>query len=119
MTIEEDFFAAATAGSPTIRLYPEVLPQEGSILPAATFTVVGGFDDMHMGGVSNTGMRLFQVDAWASSRLSADNLMDGIQTRLLAATTFVVVGVDVSGAPRYEEETKRYRASKEFTVRFA
>ena len=119
MTIEEDFFAAATAGSPSLRLYPEVLPQDGAILPAATFTVVGGLDDMHMGGKSNTGMRLVQVDAWASSRLSADNLMDDIQSRLLTATTFVVVGIDVSGAPRYEDETKRYRASKEFSIRFA
>jgi hypothetical protein len=119
MTIEEDFFAAATAGSPTVRVYPEVLPQAGSILPAATFTVVGGSDDMHLAGKSNTGFRLFQVDTWASSRLGADNLMDDIQTRILAAAAFVVVGIDVSGAPRYEEETKRYRASKEFTVRFA
>jgi hypothetical protein len=44
--------------------------------------------------------------------------MTDIQGRLLAATSFLVVGIDVSGAPRYEEETRRYRASKEFTVRF-
>lgn len=118
MTIEEDFFAAATAGSPTIRLYPEILPQVVT-LPAVTCTVVGGFDDMHMAGVENTGTRVFQVDAWASTRLSADNLIEDVQSRLLAATTFLVVGIDVSGAPRYEEETKRYRASKEFMVRFA
>lgn len=35
MTIEEDFFAAATAGSPSIRMYPEVMPQKLT-LPAAT-----------------------------------------------------------------------------------
>lgn len=118
MTIEEDFFAAATAGSPSVRLYPEVMPQQ-PVLPAATFTVIAGRDDMHIAGKSNTGERIFQVDTWASSRLSADSLMDDIQSRLLAATAFGVVAIDMSGAPRYEEETRRYRASKEFTVRFA
>ena len=118
MTIEEDFFAAATAGSPTIRMYPEVMPQQ-PVLPAATFTVISGRDDMHIAGKSNTGERIFQVDAWASSRLGADTLMDDVQSRLLQATAFTIVAIDMSGAPRYEEETRRYRASKEFMVRFA
>jgi len=117
MTIEEDFYAAMTSGSPSIRAYPEALPQKAT-LPAATYTMVGGYDDMNMTGIENTGSRVVQVDAWASSRLSADNLMGDIQTRLLAATTFVVVDIQISGAPRYESETDRYRASKEFTIRF-
>ena len=117
MTIEEDFYAAMTAGSPTIRAYPEVLP-ELPTLPAATYTMVGGYDDMNMLGVENTGLRVVEVDAWASTRLGADSLMGDIQSRLLAATTFVVVDIQVSAAPRYEPETKRYRASKEFSIRF-
>ena len=118
MTIEEDFFAAVTAGSPTILLYPEVMPEQ-PILPAATFTVVGGEDRLTIDGDIGSGWRVVQVDTYASTRLSADNLMANIQAKLAAATTFALDGdPTVSGAPRYESDTQRYRASKEFRICF-
>lgn len=118
MTIEEDFYAAMTAGSPSIRAYPEIMP-EMPVLPAATYTVVGGEDRVNLDGLEGGGWRIFQVDTYASSRLSADSLMQDIQTRLAAASAFALDGEPtVSGAPRYEAETKRYRASKEFRICF-
>ena len=118
MTIEEDFYAAMTAGSPSIRAYPEIMP-ELVTLPAATYTVIGGEDRVNLQGIEGGGWRIFQVDVWASSRLGADNLMADIQTRLAAATTFALDGEPtISGAPRYEAETKRFRASKEFRICF-
>jgi hypothetical protein len=52
------------------------------------------------------------------SLVYADQLMADMQSLMLASTVFVVVAIDISGAERYEPDTKRYRASKEFTIRF-
>lgn len=116
MTLREDVFAALTAGSPPIRAYPDVLPQVGVVLPVVTYSFIGGHDDWHLQGASGMRRRLLQVDSWAGTRLSADSVIDAVTALLEASTAFTVNGVSETGAGGYEEETQRFRGSREYVL---
>lgn len=116
MTLREDIFAALTSGTPNIlRVYPDALPQK-AILPAVTFFTVAGKNDFHLQGQSGLVTRIVQIDAWAGTALSADNIMATVEELMVASSDFQVNAIDVSGADPYEQETERYRASREFTL---
>lgn len=115
MSLAEDVFSALAGGTPAMRVYPDVAPQLAH-LPFLVYTLVGGTDDFHLGGKSGLTMRLVQVDAWASTRLSADQMMSEATLLMVASGLFQVNAIDVSGADGYEAETERYRASRDFTL---
>ena len=115
MILSELLFSVLSGGSPPARVYPEVMPQM-AVLPALVFTVVAGTDDFHLEGTSGLQIRFIQVDAWASTRLSADNLIAEATTLMVASTTFQVNAIAIPPVDGYEPDTERYRASREFTV---
>lgn len=115
MSLHEDVFRALSAGSPMPRVYPDVLPQMVT-LPAIVFTVVGGVDDFHLEGLSGLLVRLVQVDAWAGTRISAEAMMADATAKMVGSGDFQVNAIDVAAVDGYEQETDRYRASREFTL---
>lgn len=98
-----------------MRVYPSVLPQKVT-LPAATYFTIAGTDEMHLQGHAGLVRKVIQIDCWAGTRLAADELMEEVQSFMLAATAFSVNGISESGAEGYEADTQRYRASKEFII---
>ena len=116
MTIEEDVYAALTSGSPaSLRVYPDVLPQFPTY-PALTYSVIAGTNDFDLQGPSGLIRRLVQVDAWATTRSGAVAAMNEAKILLLASSDFTIDGADVTGAERYDNETKLYRESYEFII---
>ncbi len=100
MTLSEDVFAALTTGSPMpLRVYPDVLPPLIQ-LPACTYQVVAGVDEFHLLGRAGLGRILVRVDVWST----------------MASSNFSVTGIDITGADGFEEDTERYRASREFII---
>jgi uncharacterized protein DUF3168 len=125
VTISEDIFAALTATSPAIRVYVDVMPPQ-VVLPALVYSIIAGEDDVDLRGRSGSARYFVELDAWATTRLGADELMAEAETRMWAATTFQVGSSNISGGTyiggagveQFEAETGRYRASKEFSIRF-
>jgi hypothetical protein len=118
MTPSEMIFGALTAGSPApLRAYPDVMP-DNPVFPLVTFMIVAGEDDMHLDGDSGTARRLVQVDAWGRTRLGVEAIIATAKAQMLAASNFTVARVDVSGAPRFEPDSRLYRESLEFSIHF-
>lgn len=116
MSLEEDVFAALTAGSPSpLRAYPEVMPQMVT-LPAVTYTIVGGVHDFDLQGQTGLTRKVVQVDSWATTRSSAYAQIVEATSLMVQSTSFQVNGIAESEAARYEPDTKLYRESREFTV---
>lgn len=115
MSLEEDVFAALTSGSPSLRAYPEIVPEFVQV-PVVTFTMIAGTEDFALDGPTGLVRRLVQIDSWATTRSSAYALITQAQGLMLASTAFAVNAISESGAPRYEPETRRYRESREFTL---
>lgn len=118
MTLSEDIFAALTSGSPIpLRVFPDVLP-ENVVLPAVTYMVIAGRDDFHLQGRSGLERVLVRVDVWSKVKLVTEQVMnDQIVPLMLAATTFQVNGMNRTLADGdFEEETERYRSSREFAI---
>jgi len=115
MTLYEAVFAALAGGSPSARVYPEILPQR-VILPALTFTLITGEDDFHLLGPSGLIVRYVQVDSWAGTRLSADSQIEAARLAMLASLHFQVNAISVAGADPFETDTERFRSSREFTL---
>jgi hypothetical protein len=116
MSLEEDVFAALTAGSPSpLRAYPEVMPQM-VVLPAVTYTIVGGTHDFDLDGPTGLTRKVVQIDSWATTRSSAYAQIVDATGLMVMSTAFQVTGIAESGAERYEPDTKLYRESREITV---
>jgi hypothetical protein len=101
--------------SPMLNVWADQADQETQI-PYCVFTIIGGHEEMHLQGSANLNRRIVQVDTWARRRDMASNLMQWVRHKMLAAATFNVTGVEETGAPRYDGETKLYRSSYEFTL---
>jgi hypothetical protein len=115
MSLAEDVFSALTSGSPPMRAYPDELPQQVQ-LPALVYFVVAGTDDFHLQGRSGLVIRLVQVDAYAGTRLSADaSIRDAVEL-MVASTSFQVNAISIPPVDDFEPDTRRYRASREFTL---
>lgn len=115
MTLHEDVYSVLSGGSPAARVYADALP-ERVILPALTFVIAAGNDDVHLQGRSGLVERLVQVDAWAGTRLSAEAAINDARDKMMASRLFQVSAIDITGVDLYEPDTERYRASREFTV---
>lgn len=115
--LEEKVFGALTSDSPPLRAYPDVGPAH-VILPFLVYTFVAGHQDMHLQGRSGIGMTIVSISAYASTRSSATALVERARDLLLASSDFTVNSIDDPGAERYEPETKRYRATLDFTLRY-
>lgn len=118
MTLAEDVFAALTTGSPLpLRVYPDVLPSN-VVLPAITYLTVAGTDDFHLLGRSGLERLLIRIEVWSTIKLTAEEVMEQqIVPMMLAASTFTVNGIERTAVDgEFEEDTERYRASREFIV---
>lgn len=118
MTLSEDIFAALTGGSPApLRVYPDVLPSN-VVLPAITYKVVAGVDDYHLLGRSHLARVLVRVDVWATVKLTTETIMENEIIPLMEQSAlFTVNAIDITPADGdFEEDTERYRASREFTI---
>lgn len=118
MTAEREMMRAtlAVADSPC-RWYPDEVDQNIEA-PYGVYTVVSGFNDRHLKGDASTRQRVIQVDVYAKDPKRADNIMEWAEAQMDAATMFGVVDVNVSGAPGRDVETRLYRTSLEFTIRY-
>lgn len=117
MNVAEYVFAALANGAGGLRAHHNKLPRKGDsnyVLPMLVITGIAGHTEMHLRGDGGLRRYLVQVDAWATSRKGADDYMELARAKMLAATTFKVAAIDVSGAEGYDEEANLYRASLEF-----
>jgi hypothetical protein len=118
MTVAERIFAALSAAATSsdgLRAYPNEFPQLATF-PLIVYTIVGGEDDVHLGGASDSAHRLIQLDAWGRTAIGVEELMSVARYKMLAASTFSVGAINVSGAASYEPDTKLFRASREFSI---
>jgi hypothetical protein len=119
MNVAEVVFQALSSGSDGLRAFQNKLPRKGDanyILPMLVITLVAGHDEMQLRGDGGLQRRLIQLDAWATTRKGADDLAELARTRMLAATTFKVAAIDVSGADGYDEDANLFRASFEYGI---
>ena len=98
-----------------LRAHKGHLPDKRT-LPAIVVQVVAGNDEWTLEGDDELKRRVIQLDAWSSTETGADTYMAQARTAMLASTDFAVAGVNVSGAPDYDEEANLYRSSFEFTI---
>lgn len=117
MTLEEKVFAALTDESPSLRVYPDIAPPQ-VMLPFVVYTFVAGSEDVHLQGHSGIGATIVQVSVYASTRLRASEVMEEVKSLMFASTDFTVNGIDLPGADRYEPDTKRYRSTVDFSLRY-
>ena len=101
-----------------LAVYKGRLPPE-HVLPSLVAQIVAGNDEIHLRGDSSLSRRIVQLDAWASVETSAESYMTQAKAKLLAATTFQVAAINVSGAESYDADANLYRSSLEFTLWFS
>lgn len=111
----EDFKAHLQADASVVavvsnRIYPQIVPDRGSI-PALTYKVIVGEPANSLDGFTSGMVHyLLQVDCWARSFESARSLALLVRNRVgVKALTFSALVLELPGEDEYEEETKRYR----------
>jgi hypothetical protein len=122
MNIAEYVSAALRDGSDGLRVHHNRLPRDNdslrAVLPAIVISAVAGVDEMDLQGDAGLRRRLFQADSWATTRKGADDYMELARAKMLAANTFTVAAIDVSGAEGFDEDANLFRASLEFALWF-
>lgn len=98
---------AAIAGT---RIYPRRLPQ-GATLPAVVYHKVGGADETGLAGLQGVGHQRFQVDAYATTKLVADQLATAIRDAMCGTGrgdwgTEFCCGCSAQGGARDDEQSR-------------
>lgn len=114
MTLEADMLAALNplVGS---RVYPDVA-EEDSALPRLVYQQIGGRAINYVGDeIPSQENARMQLTAWARTRAEAKRLIKDVEVALLQAAGLQVevVGASFSG---YEEDTKLYSSSQDFSI---
>lgn len=114
MTLTESVYAAFVAGSPNLRVYPEVLPQ-APLLPASVYTLIYLQEEEGIGG-EDLGLvnAHLQVDTYALTQSQADSVADLARSQLKASSDLQVN--TVGGLWGYEPDTRLYRVMREYSV---
>lgn len=81
MEIEEAFTAYLKAQIPTIKLYPEEIPQ-GTTLPAVSYIKISDVKDHTLTGQSEVEQPVFQFTAFALTKAEARNAVNEIKAVL-------------------------------------
>jgi len=102
-----------SAASPSGKVYEGIRPQSSGV-PALTFIVASRNPDEHLRGDSSLLNARVQVDAWAKHAKEAEQLAN--EARLLMLGSSVLQATTVSGFDDFEEDTKLYRVSQDFSV---
>ena len=94
------------------RIYPQILPQKPD-LPAITHTRIGGAPVSSFDGQDGLDNGLYQLDCWAETAKAARQLADAVAAAIddaaaLGSTLESVVN-------DYEEDTRLYRVSMDFS----
>ena len=63
------------------RMFPRMLPQ-GEALPAIIFNVIGSRSVAHMGGAAGSARAMLQLDCYAETHLTANNLGETVRQAL-------------------------------------
>jgi len=101
---------AAVAAILGTRIYPDYLPQ-GATLPAAVYHVVSGSDEVDLAGMSGVAHSRVQIDAYATTRTSANLLALTIRDSLAATYnrvlwgTVATLGTTPQGGERYDTQS--------------
>jgi hypothetical protein len=114
MTLTESVYAAFVAGSPNLRVYPEVLPQK-PLLPASVYTLIYLQEEEGIGG-EDLGLvnAHLQVDTYALTQAEADSVSSLARSQLRASTD---LQVNTSGGLwGYEADTRLYRVMREYSI---
>ena len=105
--------AAAVAAVVSTRIYPVVLPQDVT-LPAITYSRISGGQVNSLTGYSGLENPRIQIDVWGATYPACQTLAADVHTAMDAATTF---GAHLeSDMDFYEDDTKIYRVSMDFSV---
>lgn len=114
MTLRESIYAALIAGSPAVRVYPNILPPN-PLLPASVFTLVSRVDEENLDGTdADLTNAHIQVDVYAQTQNEADAVAELIRARMLAASDFAAWSA--GGFDAFEDDTLLYRVMREFSV---
>lgn len=104
---------SAVSAVVSTRIYPMVLPQDVT-LPAITYSRISGGQVNSMGGFSNLENPRVQVDVWAATYTAAKTLAALVHTAMGGATTYSAILI--SDMDLFEDDTKIYRVSMDFSV---
>lgn len=107
---------ALSAGSPPLRVANGVMPRTMS-LPAVVFNIPAGDDDGDLDGGNGLRIARVQIDAWAEDPIMAEAVASEAEALLLASSLFAANSA-FGFFTEYEEETQRYRFSRDFSVSF-
>lgn len=112
---EEDFRAhllgdSAIVGLVSDRIFPDVIPQAGSI-PAIVYTIIDGKPANSLDGFTSRRVRYaVQVDCWARSYQTCLVLAQLIRDRLnIQTSSLSTYTMAYPGLTDFEPDTKRYR----------
>lgn len=96
------------------RIYPLLMPQGGA-LPAVTYQRISTprIDTASMLGHNARVRCRMQVDCWAPTFAQAKALSDAVRAAMATATTFTALAVDERHT--YEDDTRIYRASADYS----
>lgn len=120
MAIEGDLRTALLPAAPN-RVFPDFAP--GSALgqpvqPFVTYQQVGGRPLNYVAGIPEKRNGRFQINVWATSRLTANNMIRQIEDLLRAHP--VLRAVTLTGATAvYDEPTQLYGAHQDFSIWFS
>ena len=138
LLLEDAVVASMVTGAAGVRIHSDVIPQRGSVtsvleIAGPTLVVQSMLVSSGRSSEGRTGIEVhrLQLDAYASSRELADNLLDAATLVLCPDPRYskfsfrrVVNGVEIQavredptpGAPTYERDTRLYRRSLDFKV---
>lgn len=105
--------SSAVSAVVSARIYPLVLPQDVT-LPAITYVRISGGQVNSMGGYSGLENPRMQIDVWGATYTAAKTLAALVHAAMSAATTFSALLI--SDMDLYEDDTKIYRVSMDFSV---
>lgn len=112
MAIEGDI-QALLAPLVSGRCYPLVNTSTAIVKPYLTFQVVSNVPTVSLDGPSNLENRRVQIDVWADTYGAAKSLEATIKTTMQGSS---FVNIPLLTQDFYEEETKLYRVSMDFSV---
>ena len=115
MTLRESIYAALSAGSPPLRVYPGLLPQNPA-LPAVVYTIVFRHDEEDLAGNDcNLTNAQVQTDCYSTTENEADATAATVRELMRSAADFKTVTLP-GGFDEHETDTQLYRVMREFSV---
>lgn len=114
MSLRESVYNTLVAGSPPMAVYWQVL-KLGTDVPAVVFLIIFRQPEEGLSGEDCYLLHAHvQVDCYALSQRTADEMAGDVRRLMLDADDFAAK--TVGGFDDYEDDTRRYRSTQEFSV---